>query len=73
MEDRFINAFKDALEIESQEVKLTDNFRDYEEWDSLNQLSLIAMLDDEFNIQIENKELEKLVTVQELIDWVNNH
>ncbi len=70
MEEKFIIDLKEALEIEEHEVALTDKFRDYEEWDSLNRLSLIAMLDDEYGVQIENKEFEALITVADLINKI---
>ncbi|WP_020538024.1 acyl carrier protein [Lewinella cohaerens] len=69
MQDKFIEAFKEALELEN-EVNLSDQFRDYDEWDSLARLSLIAMLDDEFELQIENAQFEKLETVEDLLNAV---
>ena len=69
MQDKFIEAFKEALELEN-EVNLSDQFRDYDEWDSLARLSLIAMLDDEFELQIENEQFEKLETVEDLLNAV---
>lgn len=65
MQKQFIDNLKEALEVEG-EIKLTDKFRDYEEWDSLARLSLIAMLDEEYELQIENEEFEKITTVEEL-------
>ena len=70
MEEKFIESIKEALEIEDHEVNMEDRFRDYEEWDSLNRLSLIAMLDDEYDVQIENREFEQLLTVQDLLNMV---
>jgi acyl carrier protein len=70
MVEKFIEAIKEALEIEDHEVNLEDNFRDYEEWDSLNRLSLIAMLDDEYGVQIENAEFEQLKSVGDLFKKV---
>jgi acyl carrier protein len=70
MQDQFIPAFKEALEMEDQEINMTDAFRDYEEWDSIAQLSLIAMLDEEFDLQIEEKEFEQLKTVEDLLKAV---
>ena len=70
MEDKFIESIKEALEIEGHEVNLEDRFRDYEEWDSLNRLSLIAMLDDEYGVQIENAEFEQLKTIADLFNKV---
>lgn len=70
MKEKFLELFKEVFELDHQEVKFTDNFRDFDEWDSLTHLSLIAMLDDEFDIQIEEEELDKLNTVQDLFNKV---
>ena len=69
MQEKFIEAFREALEREDA-IELTDEFRDYDEWDSLARLSLIAMLDDEFELQIENEDFEKLNTVADLLEAV---
>ncbi len=70
MKEKFLASFKEALQIEDREIGLTDVFRDYEEWDSLSRLSLIAALDEEFDLQIEDKEFEQLVTVGDLFGVV---
>lgn len=70
MKEKFLPAFKEALEIEDQEIKMSDTFRDYDEWDSIAQLSLIAMLDEEFDLQIEGDEFDKLKTVEDLLKAV---
>ena len=70
MKERFLASFKEALQIEDREIALEDVFRNYEEWDSLGRLSLIAALDEEFNLQIEDKEFEKLLTVGDLLNEV---
>jgi len=66
MEEKFIEALKEAFEMEDQDVNFEDNFREYDTWDSLTRLSLIAVLDSEFNVQIPDAEFEKLRTVQDL-------
>jgi acyl carrier protein len=70
METKFIELFKEILEIEDKDINLNDQFREYEEWDSLVYLSIIAMLDDEYDIIIETGEFKKILTVQELMDEV---
>jgi len=70
MKDKFIQQFKEVLEIEDREIQLEDVFLDYEEWDSLVQLSLIAMLDEEFEVEIEEDDFNKLVTVGDLLNEV---
>lgn len=62
----FIEKLKEVLEIEDCEINPTDIFRDYDEWDSLAYLSVIAFLDEEFDIQIEEAEFKKLITVEDL-------
>jgi acyl carrier protein len=66
MKDMFLEAFKEALELEDVNINWSDTFRDYDEWDSIARLSLIAFLDEEFDIQIEDEEFEKLKTVEDL-------
>lgn len=64
--NEFLVELKEVLEIEEREIKPTDIFRDYDEWDSLAYLSVIAFLDEEFEIQIEEAEFKKLHTVEDL-------
>jgi acyl carrier protein len=73
MKEKFINSLKETLEIQNREINLSDNFRNYKEWDSLAQLSLIAMLDDEYGVAIENEKFVKLITVEDLMNEVMNH
>jgi acyl carrier protein len=54
MEDKIKNAFREAMDNDDLEIELTDTFRDYDDWDSLAYLSMIAALDEEFGVEIEN-------------------
>ena len=67
--EKFIDLLHEALERED-EIQMGDNFRSYDEWDSLAYLSLIALLDDEFGVQIEEAEFKQLKTVQDIYDAV---
>ena len=69
MKEKFIEALQEALEREDP-IQLEDQFRDYDEWDSLSRLSLIAMLDDEFEVQIEDEDFEKIQTVADLMEAI---
>lgn len=69
MEENFIELMKEVFEID--EVKFEDAFRDYDTWDSLTNISLIAMLDDEYEVIIDTKDFGNLETVRELYDEVN--
>ena len=65
--DKFIELFAKALEREG-EIKMEDEFRNYEEWSSIAYLAVIAMMDGEYDVQIEETDFKKLRTVQELYD-----
>lgn len=70
MEEKFIELIKDVLEIEDREINMNDNFREYEEWSSLAYLSVIAMLDEEYDCQIEEADFRKLQTIGDLYNAV---
>lgn len=70
MEEKFIELFKQILEIETDTVKLDTKFRELEEWDSLAYLSVIAMMDEEFDVVVEGNEFKKLITIADLIQAV---
>ena len=70
MKEKFIEKFKEALDADSKDIRLEDRFRDYDEWDSLRYLSVIAMIDSEFDVIIETSEFKKIETVGGLIEEV---
>jgi acyl carrier protein len=70
MKEKMINALAEALEIDAAMIKEDDNFRDYEAYSSLTELSVLAMLDSDFGIEIEMKEFNRYKTVKDLIDLV---
>lgn len=71
MKEKLFDLIREALEIEDRELSLDDNFRDYEEWDSLGQLSVIAALDEQFGVVIEGAEFAKINTLGELLDKIS--
>ena len=70
MEEKIFDAFREAMENEDLDINLSDKFRDYEDWDSLAYLSMIAALDEEFGVEIENEDFENLETVEDLVNEV---
>lgn len=63
--ERFIELLAEAIERED-EIRMEDEFRNYPEWSSIAYLSIIAMMDEEYDTQIEEADFKKLRTVQEL-------
>ena len=70
--EKFIEDLKDILEIEDRDINPTDKFRDYEEWDSLSVLAVLAMINDEYDITIPRKEFDTIVTVNDLYNLIQD-
>ncbi len=70
MEDKIKDALREAMDNDELEINAGDNFREYEDWDSLAYLSMIAALDEEFGIEIEDEVFEQLTTVEDLVKAV---
>ena len=71
METKFITLFAEVLELEGEHgLTTTTIFRDLEEWDSLAYLSVIAMIDEEYDIVIEGNDFKKLITIGDLISEI---
>lgn len=67
----FLNKFEDCLEIDIDTLSLETKFKELAEWDSLGLLNFMAMLEDEYNIQISRKELDDLVTLNDVYNLTN--
>lgn len=69
----FIEKFAEAVEVENPEALTPEtNFRDLEEWSSLAALSIIALADEEFDVELSGNEMRKANTIQELFDIISN-
>lgn len=69
--NEFIEKFAEAIERE-ESIEMKDEFRNYEEWNSIAYLSVIAMMDEEYDTQIEEADFKKLITVQDLYNACTN-
>lgn len=71
MKEKLILALAEALEMDASKINPVDRFRDYEAYSSLTELSVLAMLDSDFGVEIEMKEFNKYQSVQDLVDLVS--
>jgi len=69
MKNLFIKQFAEALE-RSEEICMSDEFRSYQEWDSLAILSILASIDEEYSVNINSAQLEKMKTVGDIYQFV---
>jgi len=73
MLNKMIMLMAECLEREADSINGVDLFREYDEWDSLAYLSVIAQIDDDFGIVVPIEDFRACRTVQELADYVDKH
>ena len=66
MKTKFLEMITEVFEIEDKTLAMEDNFRDYDEWDSLARLSLISEIDDVYDIVIEDEVFKTLLSLNDL-------
>ena len=66
------DALVESLNIDGEEIKLESNLKDDLGIDSLSSIELALEIESEFDIKIEDEELMKLQTVQDVIDIINS-
>lgn len=70
----FINNFADQFEdTDAAAFTPETKFRELDEWSSLTALSILAMVDEEYDVQLKADEMRKTNTIQELFDLVKSH
>lgn len=65
--EEFIENFYEILdETEKNEIHKNTEFKNLDEWDSMTALMLIAMVDEKYEKQINGKDIEESVTLEDL-------
>lgn len=70
---KFIEKFAEAIEVEATELTIDTEFRDLDEWDSVAYISVIAMMDEEYDIQIEMATFKTLKTIGAIVEYIENN
>ena len=69
----FIEKFADQFEETDLSVFQSETiFKELDEWSSLVALGIIAMVDEEFEIEISGNEIRNATTIKDLFDIVSN-
>lgn len=67
--ENFANQFD---EVNTSEIDAETSFRELEEWDSLSALSIIAMINEKYDVVMTGAALRNATTIKELYDLVNS-
>lgn len=69
--NEFIENFAEQLdETDPAEIKEDTVFKELDEWSSMTVLSVIAMIDDEYDVQIKGNDIRAVETIKDLFDKV---
>ena len=69
----FIEKFAEAIDADAEGLTAETEFRNLDEWDSVSYLSLIAMLDEEYDIQIEMPQFKQLKTLGAIAEYIEKN
>ncbi|MFR9567927.1 MAG: acyl carrier protein [Rikenellaceae bacterium] len=65
--ENFASQFDDT---DASEFTATKQFKNIDEWSSLSALSIIAMVDDEYDVRIKGDDIRNSVTIEDLYNIV---
>jgi acyl carrier protein len=68
----FVNSFAAIFDDTSpDQISISTVYRELEEWSSLSALSLLAIVEDEYGVNLNNQDLRNSTTVGDILDIVN--
>ena len=72
--ERFIENFTDLFEeTEPDTIQATTRFKELDEWSSLFALSVIAMIDEEYDVELSPEEMRRAQTIEDLYNATKSH
>lgn len=70
--NEFIKKFAEIFdETDTSTLTPETKFRELDEWSSLSALGVIALADEEFDVELSGNEMRQANTIQELFDLIN--
>ena len=69
--DEFVSLFAEQFDdLDPSAITVATAFHDLDEWSSLIGLSVIAMIDEEFDVAMKGEEMRSAVTIEDLYKTV---
>jgi acyl carrier protein len=73
IEQRVKKIVAEQLGVSEGDIKIDSSFVDDLGADSLDTVELVMALEEEFECEIPDEEAEKITTVQQAVDYINNN
>tara|TARA_B100001540_G_scaffold317100_1_gene348996 strand:+ start:1805 stop:2053 length:249 start_codon:yes stop_codon:yes gene_type:complete len=71
-ENKVLKIFERFFKISKKELSLDLNQKNFSKWDSINHLSLVFILEEEFKIKFDDKDIFKLISIKKIIYLIEN-
>lgn len=68
--EKFKGIMAEVLEVDS--IEMTDELTAFDSWDSLTILSIIAVVSDEYHVELTREEIENSLTISGLKELIEN-
>ena len=72
VEERVLDIIAEQLGLDKDEIQTEASFIDDLGADSLDIVEMIMTIEDEFDVEISDEDAEKIVTVQDAINYIND-
>lgn len=73
LEDKIKKIVADTLSKNEEEIKVEASLTDDLGADSLEVVELAMAMEEEFNIEIPDEDIEKITTVKDIVDYITEH
>lgn len=70
MLEKLIDIIAEQLHVEKEEIRADSDFKADLRADSLDLFELVMALEEEYDVEIPNEDLEKLTTVQAVVEYL---
>lgn len=68
--DFFLILLKEQFIEETGELSLGTNFRMLPSWDSMTGMTILLMIEENFNLKIDSEQFKKLTTIENLYNYI---
>ena len=70
MFEKLVEILNEQLSLDGKDIKRESSFKEDLEVDSLDLFELVMAIEDEFGVEIPSEDLEKLTTIQSVMDYL---
>ncbi|SDZ02150.1 acyl carrier protein [Proteiniborus ethanoligenes] len=71
--DKIKKLIAEQLDVAEEDINLESSFQEDLDADSLDVVELIMAIEDEFDIEISDEEAEKIATVKDAVEYIQNN